>query len=130
MQQVFTADYYIGENYPNYFNTPHWHKLKEEFIYSNSGAKCWICEKKNTLLPHHEKYDNLFKERINKDIFILCFDCHTQLHFYKIFFFFNRKTKLNYKSLRKRRFYLRSNYLVHNKRFGLALWYAFRYIMT
>lgn len=128
MQQVFTAAYYTGKNYPLYFQTEHWLSLNDDYIYSNSDAKCWICQKTYTLLLHHEKYENLFNERLFRDVFILCFDCHTQLHFYRFLFFFRRKTKLNPKSLRKRRLYLKTLYCIRSRKFFPSLWYFLRYL--
>lgn len=120
---VFTPDYYKGEHYPKYFLTPHWKQLKEDLIYSNPDAKCWICSKKNTLLIHHERYDNLFHEELFRDIFILCFNCHTQLHFRKFLFIFNWKTKLTVRELKKRRLILKYNYCLQNNQYRLSLWY-------
>lgn len=118
---------YRGEDYKLYFLTPHWVHLKEKLIYSNPNAKCWICEITYNLLPHHEKYENLFHERLNRDIFILCFDCHSSLHFYRFSLFGHYKTKLSYLSLKRRRLFLRMCFLLRKHRFALALWYLFRY---
>lgn len=130
MQQVFTAGYYIGKNYPSYFLTLHWKKLKVEFIYSNPRAKCWVCGITNTLLPHHERYTNLFHEKLNYDIFILCFNCHSELHFYKMFGIFKRKTKLITRNLKKRRLNLKYNNCIQNKRFFQAGYYFLICIMS
>lgn len=128
MKQVFTIEYYRGARYPEYFTTEHWSNLKRKYIYLNPKAKCWICEITFTLLPHHERYDNLFHERISRDIFILCFNCHTQLHFYKFLFIFNRKTKLSYRNLKRRRLYLRMLFCIHKKRIVRSIWYFLRCI--
>lgn len=128
--QKRSSDYYIGEAYPEYFLTLHWIQLKDKLIYSNSKAKCWICEKTNTLLLHHIRYDNLFKERLYRDVYILCYNCHSQLHNYKLFIFFPIKTKLVKRDLVKRMLYLRSKYCIQKKRFFLSLWYVLRYSVT
>jgi hypothetical protein len=132
MSNVFTADYYRGEHYPEYFQTPHWLNFKEQHIYSNPRAKCYICQKKSTLLPHHFKYRNLFKERVMViflffvfgDIVIVCFDCHTAIHFITVkIFFIKFKIKVPVKTffLLARMFYLRYKYCIQNKRYGLLL---------
>lgn len=128
MEKVFTEEYYRGEHYPEYFLTDHWHDIKDQFIYKRFGAHCWICEKTSTLLPHHERYDNLFHERLFRDIFILCYDCHNKLHFYKIFFVFTVRTPLTFFSLKRRRLLLRSKFLIQKKRFASAFWHIIRYI--
>lgn len=126
MQQCFTEEEYIGKNYPNYFKTPHWVQLKEDLIYSNRNVHCWIDEITYSLLPHHERYDNLFHERLHRDIFILCYNCHRQLHFYRTFFFFTVKTKLTPSSLKRRRLFLRMLFCMRKRRVGLSIWYFLR----
>lgn len=124
----FTEDAFIGGKYPLYFNTSHWKNLKEKCLYSNSNAKCFICEKTSTLLLHHEKYDNLFSERLYRDLFVLCFECHKQLHFYKNVVGRKIKTKLTYRNLKKRRLLMRSQYLLNSGRIGLSMVYLVRCI--
>ena len=130
MTQVFTANYYRGGNYPLYFLTPHWSELKEELIYSNPNAKCFICQITNRLLPHHFKYDNLFHEKAMKvffffvfgDVVVVCFDCHTNIHFIpvKIFFIkFRIKVPVKKFFLLARMFYLRYKFCIQNKRYRL-----------
>ncbi len=83
--------------YPDYFNTPHWRKLKEKHILRNPNAHCFICQKKvrlfwnekqnrevSNLLIHHISYANLFSEKLMRDIYVLCFDCHTSAHFWTV----------------------------------------------
>lgn len=129
MNKVFTQSKYTGIHYPDYFKTEWWKKLKVELIYSNPYAVCWICHGKERLLLHHEIY-NLFHEKLNKDIFILCFNCHTKLHFYKILFLIQRKTKLKTRNLKKRRLSLKVENCIQNKRYGLSLWYVLLRIMS
>lgn len=129
-KRVFTADFYRGENYSLYFRTAHWLKLNDQLIDSNSRAKCWICEKPYNLLIHHEKYDNLFNERLYRDIFILCFNCHTQLHFYHFLFIFERKTSLTYRVLKRRRLWLKAKYNVRNRKYWSIPWYILRYSLA
>lgn len=105
---------YTGKDYPLYFKTPHWQKLKEDLIYSNPNAKCWICGKKNTLLLHHVSYSNLLHELLNRDVFIVCFNCHTRIHFP----YFSKKTPLIEKKLRQRMVFLRYTRYVREFRLG------------
>jgi len=123
------ADYYRGVAYPEYFQTDWWRKLNDQLIDSKTDANCWICEKTNTLLLHHEKYTNLFAERLYRDVFVLCYTCHSRLHFSTVLFFFLRKTKLDYQSLKRRRLFLRLLFVLKQKRFGSAVWYLFRYLV-
>lgn len=128
--QKLSPDYYIGEAYPEYFLTIHWDQLKEKLIYSNPKAKCWICEKTNTLLLHHIRYDHLFKERLYRDVYILCYNCHSQVHNYRLFIFFSIKTKLKKRDLVKRMLYLRFKFCVQKRRLLPSLWYGLRYSVT
>lgn len=120
-------DYY-GDLYPLYFETSWWKHLKIKLIYSNKRAKCWICEKTNTLLIHHELYIHLFHEKLFKDVFLLCFDCHRSLHFVKVLWFTEKKISLAYKSLKRRRLFMRTRYLLKKRRFASAILVFFRYI--
>lgn len=73
------------EKYPDYFETDWWFDLKWKHIFGNSQARCFICASMSKLLLHHVSYVNLFKEKLERDIYILCFDCHNQAHFWTIF---------------------------------------------
>lgn len=121
--------------YKEYLKTPHWLLLRQKFIYANPKAKCWIDEKTYTLLPHHVQYKNLGREKRFfiflffpiGDIAVVCFDCHTNIHFVNIGFpklHVTIKLPLKRFWLVKRMALLRSTYLIQKKRYGLALWYA------
>lgn len=71
-------------SYHDYFNTKHWNDLKEELLWKR-GTECWICGKWSKLLIHHISYKNLFHEKLYRDVYILCFDCHNQVHFWTDF---------------------------------------------
>lgn len=117
---------YAGE----YLMSTHWEKLKKQHIYSKSDVKCWICSHKRSLLLHHENYTNLYKEQFEKDIFVLCYNCHTQLHFSTFLFFFKRKTPLIPKYLKRRRLFLRLRFCTRNGQVGLIIWFLIRYILN
>lgn len=70
--------------YQDYFKTKHWKELKEDLLFKR-GTECFVCGKWSTLLLHHVSYKNLFKEKLQRDLFILCFDCHNRAHFWTIF---------------------------------------------
>jgi 5-methylcytosine-specific restriction endonuclease McrA len=128
--KVFTANYYRGLHYQEYLQTPHWINLNVKLIDTNRSAQCWICKKTYTLLIHHVRYDNLFHERLYRDIYILCYDCHTRVHFYKILGIFTRKTVLKRRNLLRRMRYLKYKDCIQKKSYGAATWYAIACIAT
>jgi len=139
--RVFTADYYRGERYKEYLLLPYWEERRVEWLYNNPRASCWICEQKviiwdyvtywtSNLLPHHERYDNLFHERLFRDIFILCFNCHSQLHKYRFLFFWEKKTPNRYRARKRRRLFMRMTYVIQKRKFGLSCWYILRYLIS
>ena len=71
-------------SYPDYFLTDHWKALKEDILLRRD-SQCYICESWVRLLLHHVSYANLFKEKLYRDIYILCFNCHTKSHFWTVF---------------------------------------------
>lgn len=102
-------------NYPQYLKSRWWKHLNEKYIYSNPKAECWICTQKvrlywngrdesSNLLLHHVSYKNLGRERYLVDLFILCHNCHEQVHFW---FFGEIKTPLAPGPLLRRMFYLK-----------------------
>lgn len=121
---------YTSKYVREYLTSDWWEKLKKKNIYSNKRASCWICTKKYNLLLHHENYKNLGNEKLNKDIFILCFQCHTQVHFQKVLYFFKIRTPLIEKKLRRRRYLLRLRYCIHNKNIGLSILFLIKYIIN
>lgn len=127
---IFTADYYRGKNYPKYLLTEHWGDIHEKFIYSNPFVCCWICGELNSLLPHHERYDNLFHEKLYRDIFILCWWCHTELHFARFLVVFQKKIPLTPWHLKRRRLFLKMIFCIRTQQFIQAIWYFLRYLFV
>jgi len=136
----YNKGYYVGDKYQEYLQTPHWIKLQEKYIFSNKKARCWICEtpvyvfskegrKASNLLIHHVSYANLFNEKYYRDIYILCYRCHTQVHFYKIFIFFPITTRLKKRDLLQRMLFFRLKYCMQKKRITLSVWYFLRYLI-
>lgn len=105
------------KEYPDYFKTKWWKELKEDLLFRR-GACCYICYSRVTLLLHHVSYANLFSEKLYKDVYILCFECHNRAHFWT-FWGIKVPLKTNWLLLsmraRKSIFYLQS------KRYGLFL---------
>lgn len=73
--------------YKEYLKTDHWRKLRIKYIYKNASACCWVCKKsptsleKSYLVLHHVDYSNLYREYLYRDLFILCNNCHNEVHF-------------------------------------------------
>jgi hypothetical protein len=122
LNQFFTEDTYKTE----YLTDPHFETLREMV----QGRKCYVCETLYTILPHHITYKNLWHERLWRDIYPLCYDCHYQVHFIIIFKFIKIKVPLKRFFLRKRMFYLRIKYCVQNKKYISASWAGLLYLMT
>lgn len=123
--------------YEEYLQSPEWLQLKEELIYSKKSAKCFICEKTYTLLIHHIKYYHLGKEQLLRihlfhttgDVVVVCFDCHTKIHFIRFLNIINYRLPRRTYLLVKRMLFLRIVFLFRNKRYmeGLVtfLFYMF-----
>jgi len=127
--------------YKEYLQTAHWQNIKECLIYFNSKAECWICQKTYTLLPHHFQYKNLHKEKrmiillffVFGDLAVICFDCHTNLHWIpiKIFFIkFRIRTPVKRFFLLARMFYLRYIICVQRRQFRRLLLTNLYYITS
>ena len=108
------------KRYPDYLKSRHWHALNEDILFRR-GAQCYICTRKSTLVLHHVSYKHLYHEKLNRDLYILCFDCHTQAHFWT---FFRLKVPLRTDwlilSMRVRRL----QYCVQSRQFrAIMLWF-------
>ena len=118
---VFTPDWYKNV----YLKSPHWRALTTALITNNPGAKCWICQKTNTLLLHHVQYVNLYNELLFRDVYVLCFDCHTEVHFKG---WNNEKVPLIKDVLVKRMIFLKRTYRIRKFRLGSAINAFFAYL--
>jgi uncharacterized protein YlaI len=67
------------KNYKEYLLTPHWQNLRKRLL---QNARCWVCGNVSTLCIHHIRYSNLGNERLWKDVYVLCGDCHERVHFW------------------------------------------------
>lgn len=103
------------DNYSDYFNTKWWFDLKYKHIIGNKNAKCFVCGRTDSLLLHHVNYQALYREKLLKDVYILCFDCHNRVHFW-----FNGLIKVSLSTnvllfsmrLRKSTFCIRNRYFI------------------
>lgn len=134
------ASYYVGDRYRQYLLTDHWGELRNKYIFDNVEAKCWVCETpllmfekygvmSSNLLLHHVRYDNLFHERLYRDLYILCTDCHSGVHFTVYFRIFKFKTKLTRMRLYRKMILLKIRYCIRSSKFWLIPWYMLRYIL-
>ena len=64
--------------YPEYLQTSHWIKLRDEHL-KRSKYRCQICNKNGKLNVHHRTYERRGEEDY-KDLVTLCEDCHTLFH--------------------------------------------------
>lgn len=65
--------------YKEYLRTPDWKRRKEDIL-RTAGYRCQACS--NTSGPldvHHNTYDNLGEE-LDRDLIVLCRDCHGTFH--------------------------------------------------
>ena len=46
----------------------------------NFNNQCYKCKSKKNLHLHHLNYDNLYYEEFEKDIILLCKNCHNKEH--------------------------------------------------
>lgn len=115
---------YYRRNYLQYLQLQYWRDLNKQLIYSNPRAKCFICHKTSrevTLLLHHVSYTHLFREKLGRDIYIICDDsCHKKIHFW---FFGFIKTPMDRATLLQRMYILRWRFCIRNKQFGRSIWY-------
>lgn len=64
-------------NYNYYLNSNWWKKRRQEIL--NQRKVCEICGSDNNLQVHHLNYKRLGKED-NKDLMLLCDNCHRKVH--------------------------------------------------
>ncbi len=62
-----------------YLASPHW-KLLSKIAYSTLGRICKDCGSQKRLQLHHLSYENLWKENIQRDLVVVCADCHAKRH--------------------------------------------------
>lgn len=66
-------------DYPDYLQTEHWHRLREEAL-KRDGYRCALGENhKGAMHVHHKTYERKGHESIH-DLITLCFKCHERFH--------------------------------------------------
>lgn len=65
--------------YKEYLQTDHWKQVKTKAL-KYYGDSCVLCSSTYRLNVHHRNYDHLWKERIKKDLIVLCQNCHAKFH--------------------------------------------------
>lgn len=111
--------------YEDYCNSNYFTRLKDMV----RGRKCFICRTLSAIIAHHVCYRNLGQERMGRDIYPVCFDCHAQIHHYTILIF-KKKTPLKRPQLLRRMIYLRAKYVAQNNQKRLIPWYILRYVLA
>jgi len=76
------------ENYTEYLKSDHWKERRKAFR-SKSCGRCFICEKKSSLMDvHHKTYykngESILFHETDGDLALLCHTCHDKLHKYDI----------------------------------------------
>jgi hypothetical protein len=77
-RMFFYPDKYLPP-YQKYLRSNHWKILKNEAL-NYYGYCCALCGTEENLNVHHRNYKNLNKEIINKDLIVLCRECHKKFH--------------------------------------------------
>lgn len=72
-------------SYSEYLKSSRWAAIRETVLTSRS--KCYVCQSRKGLLPHHISYRHLGYEKLGCDVVVVCFDCHKKIHwwFFKLF---------------------------------------------
>lgn len=118
------------KSYEIYLKSTYWKTLHDILIKYEKEANCWICDKNHSLLIHHVRYDMLFEERLGESIYRVCFKCHEEIHFRTFFFILRLKTPLTRRKLLKRMRWLKMKYLAKVKKYPMAFWYFWRFILS
>lgn len=115
------------DDYSDYFKTQWWWDLKYKYLTCNTAAVCFICHNRTQLLLHHVNYKTFYKEKLNKDVYTSCFDCHTKIHFW---FFRLIKVPLYTNALLFSMRLRKSIFCLHNRQLGLFLiWFLITFII-
>jgi 5-methylcytosine-specific restriction endonuclease McrA len=67
-------------SYSDYLRSDHWADVKRRYRASKlNKGRCHSCREKKPCDLHHRTYKRLGEERLT-DLFLLCRDCHSELH--------------------------------------------------
>ncbi len=64
--------------YNAYIASPEW-EIKRQEVFNKKWCSCEKCWSNKSLQIHHWTYTRLYKEKM-KDLFVLCSNCHNELH--------------------------------------------------
>lgn len=64
-------------DYRKYINSKQWDQFKK---HHSKHTFCAVCQTPWRLVFHHEQY-NLGREKMNQDVFRVCWDCHRKIHY-------------------------------------------------
>lgn len=118
--------YELGlSSYSEYLDSSYWRNLTGKYIFNNHSAECFVCRKSYSLLLHHVDYEALGEEILNRDVFILCWDCHKKAHW----IFLIIKIPLSYKNLINRLYILKITFCIRSFDFIKALWYFLKIVI-
>ena len=67
-----------SEKFKEYLQSQEWQEKRLQ-VFAERWRKCEKCGSDQLLHIHHWTYTRVFKEKLS-DLFILCGDCHTDLH--------------------------------------------------
>ena len=67
----------IYKTYKDYLKSDDWKYLRDKII--KSRKVCEICGINKHLIVHHKNYDRVPQEK-SKDLMVLCWDCHNDIH--------------------------------------------------
>ena len=77
---LYSKDRKVG--YDKYIKSPIWERRKRELFERLSAVEpeCEVCRSTQTIQVHHNTYENIYTREKNRDLIILCQDCHHQFH--------------------------------------------------
>jgi len=68
--------------YYGYLRSTHWTRFRQQ-IMKQAGGRCEKCSFRKAYVVHHLHYDTLGHED-PKDVLVLCYECHREMHTWHI----------------------------------------------
>ena len=68
----------MNDKYRDYLKSDIW-KEKRDMVFTKKGRKCEKCFSEHNLAIHHWTYRRIYNETLS-DLFVLCNNCHYELH--------------------------------------------------
>lgn len=69
----------MNQKYIEYLDSSEW-KIKRDKVFDLKGRKCQRCPNNIHIHVHHGTYENIYNENIEKELFVLCKNCHEEYH--------------------------------------------------